>query len=124
MPIKRRTKSKPEIQGWSTRKSITVGVLWALGYRSHQISRALSDGTSAASVRHQIARCDLHRFAPIDGKRRAAVRMHPKAVIRAAELAEEMGVSFEVWAGRVLEFATRDGMYDSITDGETEAYEK
>lgn len=123
MPVKRRTKDRPRQQSWTTIKSIQVGVLWALGYRSHEIARALADGTSAASIRHQIARSELHKIGPVDGKRRMAVRVHPKAVIRASELAGEMGIPLEVWAGRVVEFAARDGMYESITDGETNAYE-
>lgn len=123
MPVKRRRVGAQNNPVWPTTKSITVGVLWALGFRSHEIARSLADGTRAESIRHQIARSELHKYGPIDGKRRVAVRMHPKAVIQAAKLAEEMGIPLETWAGRILEFAARDGMYDSIVDGETGAYE-
>lgn len=108
---------------WPARKIAHIANLALLGLTSHQIARALSDGTSPESIRHQLASWGVFDRSPGDTRKRIAVRMHPKAVIEARKLAEAMNLPLELWAGRILEFAARDGMYDSIVDGEREAYE-
>lgn len=113
---------KPFHPEWPARKVATVTALAILGHSSAEIARILGDGTTSHSIRHQIARWGIFDRATGDTKRRVAVRMHWKAIIKARDLAEQMGIPLEVWAGRIVEFAARDGMYDAIVCDEGEAY--
>lgn len=122
--IRRRTRAMTDFQRqWPARKIAEIAILAILGFSSRQIARKLDDGTMHESIRHQLATWNVYDIAPGGTKKRIVVRMHRKAVIEAAKLAEAEGLTLEVWAGRILEFAARDGMYHSIVDGEREAYE-
>lgn len=122
--IRRRARAETDFKRqWPARKIAQIANLALLGYTSRQIARALDDGTSPESIRHQLATWGVFDRSPGDARKRIAVRMHPKAIIEARKLAESIGIPLEVWAGRILEFAARDAMYDSIVDGEREAYE-
>ena len=106
----------------TAKRASLITAMAVLGHSSHAIARHLDDGTTPESIRHQLATWGVFDLMPKDLKKRVAVRMHPKAIQKAQELAEGMGIPVDVWAGRVVEFAARDGMYESIVDGEGEAY--
>ena len=108
---------------WSAKKVSQVTTLSLLGYRSTEIAAILGDGTSAESIRHQLDNWGVFDKAAGDGMKRIPVRMHPRAVADAKKLAEQMGIPMEVWAGRIIEFAAKGGLYDAIVDGDGSAYE-
>lgn len=107
---------RPFKREWPAKKVATVSVLAILGYSSGEIARTLKDGTSAASIRHQLARWGVLDQVKGDGKRRVAIRMPVHAIVKARDLAEEMGMDIEVWAGNIVEFAVKGGLYDAIVD--------
>lgn len=43
------------------------------------------------------------------------------AILKARDLAEEMGMDLEVWAGKVVEFTVSGGLYNAIVDEDADA---
>jgi hypothetical protein len=118
-----RTRAMTDFQRqWTDRKIATIANLGLLGYTSHEIATALGDHTMPETVRSLLSRWGVYDRAAGDGRKRIAVRIHQRACNKATQMAKQAGVPLELYLGRALEFAIRDDLVDSLSDGELEAY--
>lgn len=120
---RRRTRAETDFQReWTAGKIATIANMGLLGYTSKEIVKELNDHTMHETVRSMLSRWGVFDRAAGDGRKRLAIRLHPKACNDAKRLAERAGMPLDLFLGQALEFVIRDDLFESIMDGEVQAY--
>lgn len=101
-------RNKPFVARWSQKKVARVAYLYAAGFTSSEIARQLNDGTSAASIRHQLRNWNV---MPARGTRQHPVTIGiPSRRIRAARrIARARGLELADMLTQVVKVVLDEG---------------
>lgn len=86
----------------------------AKGWSSEQMARELGDGTTAASIRHQLKRWKLPLVTR--GKRNLMCSMSARGAAQVVVAARKAGLTPAQWIGKVAECAARGDLFNAIVD--------
>lgn len=102
------------VRRWSSRKIALVAYWRSLGWSSKMIARELADGTSDASIRHQVHRWRLP--GAVRGQRAMFCVMSHAGAAEVVKAARKQGLTPAEFIGKVAECAARGDLYRAIVD--------
>lgn len=106
--------AQPFKRRWTSRKIARIADMRAKGWSSAQMARELGDGTTAASIRHQLKRWKLPLV--VRGERNLMCSMSARGAAQVVVAARKAGLTPAQWIGKVAECAARGDLFNAIVD--------